>query len=469
MLEEIDEVNKVNFFSQINSDKKQRNEGSVHDKIKAMRKDMRLAYEKEPYFSDIMPTINKQTKAKNMYKFLIRNGLKYHSQIIRVIFRTINNLTIKHLPKSIEKEEKKKNLYKLPKIDNLKKKKDEIDNKMKKIKLIRLQAKKFEDFKSQTKIRNLSPLTTINNKSTKSIFFNNISSKSTKNTNNFKKNFSTLNFNLNPFIDNDNENNNKKDISMSPKSDINNTNITNIKNSKLHFDSILNEEKNKSFIKSNYSQSLNIINRCNNGVKKGNRVSVDVTRYKKEFEKSLHNKIRSQDLLDLDHKVLEAEKKRINKYTKLEEQNIKSIKKQLKEKISDNFAYKNRKEFIEILKQNKNAKEYNLHLLEIDEINKKMVKRVNLERKRINKIKLMAEDEFCRSIVIKKKMDEINNKNFKIKKLNSSQDVILPEKFLIPIVKNFGLNGDLIPSIINIRNTQMKRNIKKYPKFLDKI
>ena len=109
------------------------------------------------------------------------------------------------------------------------------------------------------------------------------------------------------------------------------------------------------------------------------------------------------------------------------------------------------------MKQNKNAKEYNLHLLEIDEINKKMVKRVNLERKRINKIKLMAEDEFCRSIVIKKKMDEINNKNFKIKKLNSSQDVILPEKFLIPIVKNFGLNGDLIPSIINIRNTQMKR------------
>jgi len=326
MLEELDEVNKVNFFSQINSDKKQRNEGSVHDKIKALRKDMRLAYEKEPYFSDIMPTINKQTKAKNMYKFLIRNGLKYHSQIIRVIFRTINNLTIKHLPKSIEKEEKKKNLYKLPKIDNLKKKKDEIDNKMKKIKLIRLQAKKFEDSKSQTKIRNLSPLTTINNKSTKSIFFNNISSKSTKNTNNFKKNFSTLNFNLNPFIDNDNENNNKKDISMSPKSDINNTNITNIKNSKLHFDSILNEEKNKSFIKSNYSQSLNIINRCNNGVKKGNRVSVDVTRYKKEFEKSLHNKIRSQDLLDLDHKVLEAEKKRINKYTKLEEQNIKQLK-----------------------------------------------------------------------------------------------------------------------------------------------
>ena len=175
MFEELDEVNKVNFFSQINSDKKQRNEGSVHDKIKALRKDMRLAYEKEPYFSDIMPTINKQTKAKNMYKFLIRNGLKYHSQIIRVIFRTINNLTIKHLPKSIEKEEKKKNLYKLPQIDNLKKKKDEIDNKMKKIKLIRLQAKKFEDFKSQTKIRNLSPLTTINgqknNKSTKSIFF----------------------------------------------------------------------------------------------------------------------------------------------------------------------------------------------------------------------------------------------------------------------------------------------------------
>ena len=461
MLEKVDEVNKINFFSKINSDKKPKNEGSVHDKIKLLRKNMKLDYEKDPYFSDIMPTINKQTKSKNMYQFLIRNGLKYNSPIIRLIYRTINELALKQQsPKSLNKEkEKKKNVYNLPHIDILKTLNKKIENNnIKKIKLIRLETKKFEEFKNN-KFNIKRHLTT--SKSQKNIIFNNISSISTKNTKNYEKDI----LSLSPTTNTNTNTNNNNILLLNTE---NHNNINNIKKSKINFNYLLNEKKNNSFIINNHNKSLDIINRCNKEVKDGHKVNIDVSNYKKEFEKSIHNKINSQDLLDLDHKVLEHQKKRINKYTRLEENNIKKIKKQLKEKISDNFAYENRKEFMEILKQDKNAKEYNLHLIEVDQYNKKMFRRINLERKRINKIKLMADDEFCRSIVIKKKMDEINQKNTRIKKMNSSQEIILPQKFLIPKVKNFGLKGDLVPSIINIRKYKI-RDIRNSIKYLDKI
>ena len=157
----------------------------------------------------------------------------------------------------------------------------------------------------------------------------------------------------------------------------------------------------------------------------------------------------------------------MNKYSLSEENNIRTIKKELKEKISNNFAYQNRKELAEILKVDKNAHAYNIQLREMDFMNKKILKRLDLERKKINRVKIMADDELCRSIVINKKMDEINEKNRQIKILSLSKKVLFPEKFLIPKVKNFGLKGDLVPTIIHIRKNKMKSMGKQHKKYWD--
>jgi hypothetical protein len=229
------------------------------------------------------------------------------------------------------------------------------------------------------------------------------------------------------------------------------------------------KKNNDSFILSNISKSFDIMEKCDEEVKKGNDNKKDIFKYKKDFDKSIHQRINSQDLLDLDHKVLEQKKKFHDKYELMEAKNFKRIKRRIKEKISNHFAYENRKELGELLKVDNNAHAYNLHLLEVDKINQDILKRMGYERKIINKVKLMADAEFCRSIVINKKMDEINKKNKQIQKMNISDKVISPKKFLVPKVKNFGLNGSLVPSIIHIRKKEMKNSIRNKNKYLDKI
>ena len=118
---------------------------------------------------------------------------------------------------------------------------------------------------------------------------------------------------------------------------------------------------------------------------------------------------------------------------------------------------------MEILKKDKNARAYDLYLKEADKINKKLIKRIILERKKINKIKSMVNDEFKRSIAINKRMNEINEKNREIHKSAISNKVVLPEKFLTPIANNLGLQGNLVPSLINIRKKGIEHiGIKKY-------
>ena len=58
----------------------------------------------------------------------------------------------------------------------------------------------------------------------------------------------------------------------------------------------------------------------------------------------------------------------------------------MNEKISDFYAYQNRKEFKEILRNSESTHAYNLYLDEMNRINEKMDRRRIVERKRIDKI-----------------------------------------------------------------------------------
>ena len=89
-----------------------------------------------------MPTIQKQSKINNIYQALIKNGLKYNSQIIRLIYRTIANINMRRSPLNKKEKKKERLIYNLPKIDRLKTQKEKYDNiKIKKIGLIKLNKK----------------------------------------------------------------------------------------------------------------------------------------------------------------------------------------------------------------------------------------------------------------------------------------------------------------------------------------
>ena len=476
----------INCFTQL--DLNNINKDLMHSKIKEYRQNMKSAFEDEKLFEEIMPTIQKQTQMNNIYQALIKNGLKYNSQIIRLIYRTISNINMRTMHKNIaEKKKERKDIYHLPKIEMLKTKKEKYENdNIKKIRMIKLNKEKLEEYKSKMRKRLNISLNTINEsakiKNSPKLYFQNYSSIS-NNSVKYIDNYEHINFRSNDSNDKSNLPKSKsylsinKDLITTP-SNISvitpSTNISNnifskkiLRNNSYTMDFNTEIKNNDSFILSNISKKFDIIHKCNQEVKKGNNNSKNLHRYKKEFDKSIHQKINNEDFLDLDHKVLEERNKLVNKYSLLEENNIRTIKKELKEKISNNFAYQNRKEFGELLKVDKNAHAYNIQLREMDFTNKKILKRLDLERKKINRVKIMADDELCRSIVINKKMDEINEKNRQIKILSLSKKVLFPEKFLIPKVKNFGLKGDLVPTIIHIRKSKMKSMGKKHKKYWD--
>ena len=104
----------------------------------------------------------------------------------------------------------------------------------------------------------------------------------------------------------------------------------------------------------------------------------------------------------------------------------------------------------------------------MNKMNQSILKRIEGERKKINKVKLKADDQYYKSIFINKIMDEIIEKNRRIKRYSASKKVIFPKKILTPKVKNFELKGDLVPKIIHIRKKEMK-DMGTNKKYLNKI
>ena len=111
-----DNTTDINCFTQL--DLNNINKDLMHSKIKEYRQNMKSAFEDEKLFEEIMPTIQKQTQMNNIYQALIKNGLKYNSQIIRLIYRTISNINMRTMHKNItEKKNERKDIYHLPKIE----------------------------------------------------------------------------------------------------------------------------------------------------------------------------------------------------------------------------------------------------------------------------------------------------------------------------------------------------------------
>ena len=424
------------------------NKDFIHNKIFLYRKNMKSEYEHDNNFKEIMPIILKQSKMNNVYKDLIKNGIKYNSRFIRLIQRTVDNIKNKRILKSYKEKNKGKIFYNLPKIEILKTQKE----KYKKLNIKKIRIIKLKNLGHINNINNIS-FSVINesakiNKKPKLIFrqFSSISNKSTKN-------LSNLNFS---------PNSPNKDLTLTP-SNISiaepSTNITYDYSNKIK----KNNFKNSFFKLTNISKSYDIIHKCNSEVDQGDHKTKNINKIKKEFDKSIYQRLIRDKYLDLDRKVIEEKNKFNNKYIIQERKNFKNIKKKLEVKISSHLAYENRKELTQILKEKKSDIPYNLHLNEINKINKRILERRKKEKKIIYELNSIANDEYLKGIEINKKMDKINQKN-KILKNNSFGNI----NIFNDDMDFFQPKGNLIPSLLNIRKNKMK-NIRIYKRCLDYI
>ena len=435
MSEDIDKYKQLNFFYKIKSNIISEKPKFVQKRIKEHRKNIKIIYEKEPNFVDIMPKIKKEAENNDIYKYLIKNSVKYNTKLIKLINKTIKKIKEKSKPKKkIEENKNKIDLYKYPKIDKLKEKKVKFEKEnTKKIKLIRLKTKKFEDYKSffrkkltfnktidevkkQGNIRNMLFLNSgpKNLKGTLSLNFEQEKRKIPNMRNNISFN---RQFSLSP---------SRTRISTESRKDLSlNYSKKNESNPNISF---INERENNSFIIPNTLTPLDIIQKCNEEEKNGYYINNSLNQYKNYFNKSMNERIPKNKFLGIERMVLLEKMKRNNKYKKLEEKKIRNIKALLTKKISDNWAYVNRKELREVLKM-KEPSEYNFYLDEVKKTNKKIFKELENGRNEVDKIIFRYNEELRKNELYKKKLGEIKNKNRKLKnRINASMELPEDEK-----------------------------------------
>ena len=453
MLNKNEKLKILKCFESLKIGSNEDNQEAIDEAINEDKNFLLDFFKKQPYYKEMIPKIQKDSRGTLYYRGLIKKGLHNKSPFFQAIMKAIKSIKEEKMKTPIVKKELR--LYKLSKIKELKIKKNKIDNiGIKKIKLIQLENEKLNKYKEQ--IKKQFPSTTINshfskkfqkiNSSSSSInFFNNNNFHSIDNSNNsFYKNGSSIG----------------KISQYSTITPNNNDTSTYYKSS--FFKNISRNESFLNILKTNINYNNNslqfLANKCIEEIKNGKKVKRNVSKYNKKISRTIRKELKTHKIENKDKKVIE-EKKKNNKYIKLEEKNYANIKKKLNEKISNSLAFKNRKELIKLLKSNKNAKSYLLHLNEMNKINKIMEERRIIERETINKVKSLCILGFKKNEYLKKEMNKINYKNNEINKLNKTIDFNINDDYYFSNnsinKKKYFVRGNLLPKLVSLKDENL--------------
>ena len=409
---------KFNYFENLKLDSDRDKNEAIHDIIQEDKQFVLNFFASQPYYKEMIPKMQKANRGTVFYRGLIKKGVQQKSAFFKAIMKSIQNI----------KEEKK-------------------------IKMIQLEKEKLIKYREQIK-KNIYPSTTINSNISIRIP-KMISPSSSINYFNNNNNNNNIDYTNNSFYKNGNS---TAKISQ-------NSGIIPYNNKSTYYKSInfKNLSRNESFLNkykyynSHINTNLNyLVNKCIEEIMNGKEVKGKVSSYDKNISKTIQKKLKLHKIINKDKKIIEEKNKKNDKYMKLEEINYKNIKRNINQKISNSLAYRNRKELIELLKTNKNAHSYMLHLNEIDKINKAMGKKRIIERKMINRVKSLCDLGFKKNEFLNNKIDIINNKNNELKKLNKTTLDIPNDGFYTNNKQNHLLKGDLVPKLISLKSETEK-------------
>ena len=285
---------------------------TVPNQIRKCKRNIRLFYENEPLLCDVMPTIEKQEKSNNIYPKLIKNIANSNSKFLKLIYDKIYDITAKDIQKDNSEIINKTNYicyYKLPKIDYLKlklKKKDSENKIFKKIKIIKLNDKNSKDFRKSKIPFNILDKT-FKPKSIRKLFFPSTCNKSNKIKLSYEENIPKMhNMRKNVSFN--------QDFSFSPSGTRINTeskkdssiNYSRKNESNINFSQY--EKNNNSLIESNYTKSMDIIQKCESGVNLGSYFHKHITKYKNKLDKVILEKMKAGEYLNFVHKIIKEKK-----------------------------------------------------------------------------------------------------------------------------------------------------------------
>ena len=395
-------------------------------------------FEKNREFKEIIPDIKKGKRANFLYKRLVYKGMQLQSPFMKALMKIVKEYEKKNKVEIAKREFT--GLYKLSNLD-----------------LIKLKLEKLERFK-RIKLKDI-----------------NVKNDEPNSTNNLKRSFSnfslnmtpkTQKFNLNSSLNDSNYSfNNNKNFSLSNRfsknsSKINNKELstyyksdTNFKNLSLNTFNLFSPKINK---------AAYLIDKCLDEIDSGNIVSENMNKVSENFSKSIRQKYKTIEFMQK-AKILNLDTLGIKKYKKLELNNLNEIKRKLNEKISDTFAYNNRKGFNEQIKNAESTDAIYIYLHNMEKTNRRLENKRNIQRKNIRKIESLCEDEFAKKEYLKKRIDGFNKKyrnEKRIKNFNSYDEFFLTNRKNNEDNNeddNYNTNG-FLPKLLALRKECLKEN-----------
>ena len=448
---------------------------TFHESIQKNKDFLFNFFDSQPYYNEFMSVIMKNSRGNNFYKKIIKNGVR-KSNFFKGIMKAVNDIGTQD--DYIHKEKKKLNgSYKIPKLELLKKRKQKYEIYLKKKNKVSENNNNYNKFikknNSMTQIINIKeqPILNLNLKST---FDNNIINNDTNNNNNINNNISSISIDTFHTINNKNESmtnfnnnlnlnlNSSKSSFMNLTKDNSNSGFYNIKNSR----NIKNKNKSIKDLKQFFSRSqdklLNyktfklgkILNKCNEELNYAQNVEDKVQKYNKnKTGEEIGQKIRN-GLKNKDQKIIEDNGVENKKYKKLEKEKFNELKKKINIiKVSEDYAYINRKELHEFMRDNENILAYQIYLKDMNKLNEKFAKKKEIEKKNISLIQNMLEDDFKKKEFLKYKIDNYHRKNVKQDELKKFRLKNMNDHYEN---KNHGdkevLNGTLLPKLIALKD-----------------
>ena len=312
-----------NELSNICKEEEKSEKKIIHNEIEKDKESILNCYREEPVYKDTLDIMEMKSRGKFYYKSLVKNQINKKSNFLKMILNSISKIKDKDKKKV---NDNRKRGYNLSKLESMRNYKYKIDKRL--------------------KLRENSDINIYNNKikekNNTNIFL--ISGKKClESMDNIKKSKFPISLNKNKIFFGI-KNNSGKDSSITTLKNnisrslslksiyINNNNETN-----------LNEEGKK------IEKFNDILDKCKKEIKKGGIIGGKMEKFTKRFDKNLlkskrkiENKVNN---VIQDQKIIEEKIKTKQKYKLLEIEKFKELKRKLNIKISDNYAYFNRKKY----------------------------------------------------------------------------------------------------------------------------
>ena len=473
---------------------------TFHETIQGKKDSILNLFASHPYYHEEMPSLMKNSRGTVYYRKIIKNGLERKSTFFIGIMKAIKDVNENNSAVHGQEKTKQLGFYRIPKLDLLRKRKEKLDlylQKKNKTTSSELKPKSLKNINSSKTMLNIKkqPSSSIM-KST----INNSTMINLSNNNNSETQLGTFLTNNNktkkiPKANNTNNSNNENN-SYNDKDENNDNNDNNDNNE--NNENIDNNENNAHLLKSNSSKSLmnpskqnkyfnstarnppskntkvslrksaerftsyrnlqvgKLLSKCNEQLDYAQNVGDNVENYNKsnnKSEKEIKEKIRS-GLQNRDQKIIEDIGISNKKYKKLEKEKFNELKKKMNiVKVSEDYAYINRKELHEFMRDNENILAYQIYLKEMNKVNEKIAKKKEVEKKNLSMVENLLEDVYRKKEFLKYKIDNYhlrhakqdelkifslkNRDDFYMNKINNDKKVF---------------HGTLLPKLIELKD-----------------